>query len=236
MAALQEGGPRDDAPGARGGAATDRPGRPVPAATVARLPGYLGALAVLAERGVVTTSSGVLAQLTGVSPAQLRKDLSFLGTRGLRGVGYDVAHLTAELGCVLGLTRERRAVIVGVGNLGRALAGYPGFSDRGFVVAGLVDADPAVVGSRVAGLEVEPLARLAAVVEEHAVTIAVIATPADVAQDVCDLLVAAGVSGILTFAPRALRVPPEVDLRAVDLGSELQILAFHDRRRAVAGN
>ncbi|MFI2754445.1 redox-sensing transcriptional repressor Rex [Cellulomonas sp. P22] len=232
MATRREGDPREDAPGTDRDPGTGRPGRSVPAATVGRLPGYLRALAVLTERGVVTTSSGALAQVAGVSPAQLRKDLSFLGTHGRRGVGYDVAHLSAELGAVLGLTRERRVVIVGVGNLGRALAGYPGFSDRGFVVAGLVDADPAVVGSRVAGLVVEPPDRLAAVVEEQAATIAVIATPADAAQDVCDKLVAAGVSGVLSFAPRALRVPPEVDLRAVDLGSELQILAFHDRRRA----
>lgn len=216
------------------------PGRPrtkgsVPTATISRLPGYLRALATLMARGVVTAPSGVLAEVAGVRPEQLRKDLSLLGAHGRRGVGYDVAGLRAELEATLGLTRERRVVIVGVGNLGRALARYPGFPDRGFVVVGLVDADPAVVGTRTAGLVVEPLERLDALVRDQEATVAVIATPAAAAQDVCDRLVRAGVRGILSFAPRPLQVPVGVDLRAVDLGSELQILAFHDHHRSGGG-
>ncbi|RHA44342.1 redox-sensing transcriptional repressor Rex [Cellulomonas rhizosphaerae] len=210
-------------------------GRDVPPATVARLPGYLRALDALTEDGVVTTSSEELAERAGVNPAQLRKDLSFLGSYGRRGVGYEVAHLSEQVGVVLGLATLRRVVIVGIGNLGHALANYSGFADRGFAVVALVDAAPAVVGTTVAGLVVEPLDRLTAIVEGRGVSIGVIATPAAGAQDVCDALVEAGVVGILTFAPRALRVPDHVDVRAVDVASELQILAFHDARRTATG-
>ncbi|WP_407650350.1 redox-sensing transcriptional repressor Rex [Cellulomonas edaphi] len=209
--------------------------RAVPPATVARLPGYLRALDALAAEDVVTTSSDELAVRAGVSPAQLRKDLSFLGSYGRRGVGYDVAHLSEQVGVALGLATQRRVVIVGIGNLGHALANYSGFADRGFAVVALVDASPAVVGTTVAGLVVEPLDQLADIVTSRDVSIGVIATPAAGAQDVCDALVQAGVAGILTFAPRALRVPEHVDLRAVDVASELQILAFHDARRTATG-
>ncbi|MDC7122214.1 redox-sensing transcriptional repressor Rex [Cellulomonas fimi] len=205
--------------------------RTVPPATVARLPGYLRALHALAAEGAVLTSSDELASRAGVGSAQLRKDLSFLGSYGRRGVGYDVAHLSEQVEVVLGLTTQRRVVIVGVGNLGHALANYSGFAERGFAVVGLVDADPAVVGTTVAGLVVQPFDELHALVRANGVSIGVIATPAAGAQAVCDALVEAGVVGILTFAPRALQVPAHVDVRAVDVASELQILAFHDQRR-----
>jgi redox-sensing transcriptional repressor len=209
--------------------------REVPPATVARLPGYLRVLRSLTADGVVTTSSEELAAGAGVTSAQLRKDLSFLGSYGRRGVGYDVLHLSEQIAVVLGLTTQRRVVIVGIGNLGHALASYSVFAERGFAVVGLVDADPAVVGTTVGGLQVQPASALADVVGANDATIGIIATPAGEAQSVCDALVAAGVVGILTFAPRALRVPPHVDLRAVDVASELQILAFHDRRRTGTG-
>lgn len=205
--------------------------RRVPPATVGRLPVYLRALAALAAQEVAVASSRTLAAAAGVASAQVRKDLSFLGSHGRPGVGYDVDHLRRQLTVVLGLTSQRRVVIVGIGHLGHALANYSGFAGRDFVVVALVDADPQVVGSTVAGLEVEPTDRLEAVVAETAATIAVIATPAEGAQDVCDRVVAAGVTGVLNFARRSLRVPPTVDLRVVDLGSELQILAFHDRQK-----
>lgn len=206
----------------------------MPPATVARLPGYLRALQGL--EGVVTTSSDELAGAAGVTPAQLRKDLSFLGSYGRRGVGYNVAHLSEQIGVVLGLTTQRRVVIVGIGNLGHALASYSVFAERGFAVVGLVDTDPGVVGTSVSGLVVQPWEGLADLVRSTDATIGIIATPAASAQAVCDALVEAGVVGILTFAPRALRVPDHVDLRAVDVASELQILAFHDRRRAGLGD
>lgn len=206
--------------------------REVPRATVGRLPLYLRALAGLAAQGIRTTSSPQLAAATGVGPAQLRKDLSFLGTHGTRGVGYDVENLARQLTVALGLTSQRRVVIVGLGHLGHALANYSGLAGRNFAVVGLVDADPGVIGTTVAGLVVEPADQLARVVAESGATIAVISTPAGVAQQVCDVVIGAGVTGVLNFAPLAVRVPPEVDLRVVDLGSELQILAFHDRRKA----
>ncbi|TFH68296.1 redox-sensing transcriptional repressor Rex [Cellulomonas sp. HD19AZ1] len=220
--------------GRDGGRGTRR-GEAVPPATVARLPGYLRALEATAASGAVLTSSEELAHRAGVTPAQLRKDLSHLGSYGRRGVGYDVEHLREQVTVALGLSDVRRVVLVGVGNLGHALANYAGIAERGFSLVALVDADPAVVGTTVAGLVVEPADDLAGVVARAGATIAVLTTPAAVAQRVCDELVAAGVVGVLTFAPGTLRVPPHVDVRAVDVASELQILAFHDRARGAGG-
>lgn len=212
-----------------------REGQPVPPATVARLPGYLRALQATAAEGAVLASSDELAARAGVTPAQLRKDLSFLGSYGRRGVGYDVAHLREQITVVLGLADVRRVLLVGVGNLGHALANYAGIAERGFVLVGLVDVDPAVVGTTVAGLVVEHADDLREVVARTGATIAVLTTPASVAQRTVDELVAAGVVGVLTFAPGALRVPDHVDVRTVDVASELQILAFHDRARSAGG-
>lgn len=194
---------------------------------------YLRVLDRLAEAGVARTSSGELAAGSGVSPAQLRRDLSFLGSHGVRGVGYDVEHLQAQVAAVLGLTGDLAVVIVGIGHLGRALATYVAAAGTGFRVAALIDVDPTVVGTTVAGLVVEHDADLPAVLQRTAARLAVLATPADVAQGVCDRLVAAGVTGILTFVPVLLRVPEGVDLRSVDLATELQILAYHERRKAL---
>ena len=211
----------------------DRSGRdPIPDATVSRLPLYLQALTSLAERGVATVSSEELASAAGVGSAKLRKDLSHLGSYGTRGVGYDVQYLVYQISRELGLTQDWRVVIVGIGNLGHALANYGGFTSRGFTVAALIDADPNVVGETVAGLPVLPLGELDRVVAELRVQIGVVATPGPVAQEVCDRLVAAGVTGVLNFAPCVLTVPNGVMVRRVDLATELQILAFHEQRRA----
>lgn len=206
----------------------------IPGATVARLPFYLRALRDLVARGVSTTSSVELASLAGVGSAQLRKDLSFLGSYGTRGVGYDVDSLASHITQALGLTDDHRIAIVGIGNLGHALANYSGYGSRGFQVAALLDAAPAVVGTRAAGILVEHVDALEEVVAREQITIVVLATPAHHAQEVADRVVAAGVKEILNFAPRALRVPDDVDVRGVDVGSELQILAFHSQARAVA--
>lgn len=206
--------------------------RTVPRSTVARLPIYLRALDELVAGGVRTTSSGQLAALSGVGPAQLRRDLSFLGSHGVRGVGYDVDHLHAQVADALGVRTELAVVIVGIGNLGHALANYVARAGQGFRVAALVDTVPDVVGTEVAGLVVEHAQDLEEVVRREGVTVAVLATPASVAQEVCDRLVGAGVTGILTFVPRVLQVPPGVDVRSVDLATELQILAFHEQRKA----
>ncbi len=211
---------------------TPVPARTVPDATVARLPLYLRALATLAEGGVDTVSSGTLAAAAGVNSAKVRKDLSHLGSYGTRGVGYDVDQLLAMISGELGLTERRSVVIVGIGNLGHALAGYGGFASRGFSIAGLVDDDPRRAGETVGGVPVRPLPDLEEIVAADEVSIGVIATPAGAAQAVCDRLVAAGVTGILNFAPVVLTVPDDVDVRKVDLAVELQILSFHEQRKS----
>jgi redox-sensing transcriptional repressor len=206
----------------------------VPEATVARLATYLRVLGTLAERSVSTVSSEELAVAAGVNSAKLRKDLSFLGSYGIRGVGYDVTTLTEQISRTLGLTVHRRVVLIGVGNLGQALAGYAGFASRGFRIAALLDADPQRVGAEIRGLTVRDIADLESVVAEHGITIGVLAVPAPAAQDVCDRLVDAGVTSILNFAPVVLAVPEHVHLRKVDLAAELQILSFHETRKAAA--
>lgn len=206
--------------------------RGIPDATVARLPGYLRALGELAASGAVRVSSEELAQASGVRSAKLRRDLSHLGSYGVRGVGYDVAHLSFEISRELGLTRDWPVAIVGMGNLGRALAAYSGFATRGFTVVALLDDDPGVVGDEVCGLRVRHVDDLPAVAAAHHPAIGVVATPAASAQTVADALVAAGVSSILNFAPCVLDAPPGVDVRKVDLSTELQILAFHEQRKA----
>jgi redox-sensing transcriptional repressor len=202
-------------------------------ATVARLPVYLRVLSSLADSGVSTVSSDTLAGAAGVGPAKLRKDLSHLGSYGTRGVGYDVEFLIYQISRALGLTQRYSVVIVGVGNLGQALAGYGGFGTRGFTVAGLVDADRMRVGSIIADVEVRHVDELETIVSDHDVSIGVIATPASAAQDVCDRLVKAGVTSVLNFAPVVLSVPDGVDVRKVDLSIELQILAFHEQRKSL---
>ncbi|MDQ6649219.1 MAG: redox-sensing transcriptional repressor Rex [Actinomycetota bacterium] len=206
--------------------------RGVPEATVARLPVYLRALHGLAETGSTTVSSDALAAAAGVNSAKVRKDLSHLGSYGTRGVGYDVTYLVYQISRELGLTQDWAVVLVGVGNLGHALAGYGGFGSRGFRIAGLVDADPDRVGEIVAGIPVRHLDDLDEIVRTNGVSIGVITTPAVAAQDVCDRLVAAGVTSVLNFAPTLLSVPPGVDLRKVDLSVELQILSFHEHRKS----
>ena len=205
--------------------------RSVPEATVARLAIYLRVLTSLAEQGVVTVSSEELAAAAGVNSANLRKDLSHLGSYGTRGVGYEVAVLVERIEGTLGLTRHRAVALIGIGNLGHALAGYGGFATRGFHIAALLDADPERVGERTAGLTVRHIDELPEVVREHDIAIGVIATPAQAAQEVCDQLVACGVTSILNFAPTVLVVPDGVDVRKVDLAIELQILSFHEQRK-----
>jgi redox-sensing transcriptional repressor len=205
--------------------------RNIPDATVGRLPVYLRALSAMAGEGVVTTSSIALAEATDVNAAKVRKDLSHLAASGTRGVGYDVAYLIHRIRGELGLTQRWPVLIAGVGNLGHALANYKGFDERGFEVVGLIDADPSKVGEEIAGHRIEPLSQLERIVAEHAVAIGMVCTPADVAQDVADRLVAAGVRSILNFAPVLLTLPEGVSVRKVDLSVELQILAFYEQRK-----
>jgi|Tabmets5t2r1_1033131.scaffolds.fasta_scaffold13446_2 redox-sensing transcriptional repressor len=206
--------------------------RGTPEATVARLPVYLRALTALADQGVATASSEQLATAAGVNSAKLRKDLSYLGSYGTRGVGYDVEYLRYQISREIGLTQDWAVVIVGIGNLGQALANYAGFTTRGFRIASLVDTDPELIGSRIGSHTIEDMADLERLIEQHRVSIGVITTPASEAQAVADRLVRAGVTSILNFAPSVIAVPADVQVRKVDLSIELQILAYHEQRKA----
>jgi redox-sensing transcriptional repressor len=208
------------------------PERGIPDATVARLPVYLRALNALIEQGIGTCSSNDLAAQAGVNPAKLRKDLSHLGSYGTRGVGYDVEYLSYQIAREIGQTQDWDVVIVGVGNLGSALSAYQGFSTRGIRVAALIDSSPERIGSEISGITVSALDDLASIVAEREITIGIIATPGEAAQTVADALVAAGITSILNFAPALVQVPDGVDVRKVDLSIELQILAYHEQRKA----
>ncbi|MCX6510531.1 MAG: redox-sensing transcriptional repressor Rex [Actinobacteria bacterium] len=210
--------------------------RRIPEATVARLPVYLRTLLDVQTDGVTTISSERLAELAGVNAAKVRKDLSYLGSFGTRGVGYDVDHLLVQMSRELGLTRDWPVAIVGVGNLGAALANYGGFGDRGFPVAALIDADPTKVGTTLGGHTIRHLDDLPAVVNELGIAIGIIATPAAGAQEVADRLVAAGVTSILNFAPAVVTVPEQATLRKVDLALELQVLSFYGQRDSIGSS
>jgi redox-sensing transcriptional repressor len=200
---------------------------------VGRLPVYLRVLLEMAEAGTITVSSEVLAEAAGVNSAKVRKDLSHLGSYGTRGVGYDVAYLIHQVRRELGLTQHWPVVIAGIGNLGHALANYRGFSERGFEVVALVDADPAKVGEPAGGLRIQHIDDLPGIVREREIAIGVVCTPAAAAQEVADRMVAAGIRSILNFAPAIITVPQSVSLRKVDLSIELQILAFYEQRKAI---
>ncbi|HET7488793.1 MAG TPA: redox-sensing transcriptional repressor Rex [Acidimicrobiales bacterium] len=208
----------------------DRGRRRIPEATVARLPVYLRSLYELSD-GPGTISSERLAEMSGVNAAKVRKDLSYLGSYGTRGVGYDVEYLLYQISRELGLTQDWPVAIVGFGNLGHALANYRGFMARGFRIVAVFDSDSSKVGERVNDLKVHHLDDLSEVARDLKVAIGVIATPAGAAQDVADRLVGAGVWSILNFAPVVLTVPPHVSVRKVDLSIELQILSFYQQRR-----
>ena len=204
----------------------------IPDATVARLPLYLRALSELADRGVTSCSSEHVATAAGVSSANVRKDLSHLGSYGTRGVGYDVQQLRDRIAEAIGQTHNWDVIIVGAGHLGSALAAYQGFGNRGIHIAAVVDEDEALVGTKLGGNTVESAENLAALVKERNILIGIIATPPDGAQPVADQLVAAGVTSILNFAPTLVQVPEGVDVRQVDVAVELQILAYHEQRKA----
>jgi redox-sensing transcriptional repressor len=169
-----------------------------------------------------------LATLANVNAAKVRKDLSFLGSHGVRGVGYDTADLQREIRSALGLTRDFPAVIIGVGNLGSALANYDGFAAAGFCLVGIYDIDESKIGTIVGGQEVRHIEQLEKDVAENHVDIGMVATPASAAQEAAERLAAAGVGSILNFAPTVLRVP-DVAVRRVDLSTELQILGYYSQ-------
>lgn len=210
--------------------------RRIPEATIVRLPLYQRILSELRRAGVTTVSSEELAERAGVNAAKVRKDFSLFGSFGTRGTGYDTAYLAGQIDRALGADREWPIAIVGIGNLGRALANSDGFSSHGFRVAGLFDVDPFTVGTRVGSLTVRHLDELVPLAHgdggAQRPAIGVISTPAGAAQTVADVLVAAGVASIVNFAPRVLHLPAGVLVRYVDLSVELQVMSFLLSRHA----
>lgn len=204
----------------------------VPQTTIARLPLYLRCLMDEQKRQVLVVSSQELAALAGGNAAQVRKDLSYLGEFGTRGIGYEVDQLILQISRVLGLTRPRNVAIVGMGRLGPALLGYAGFAEKGFKIAAVFDKSPAKIGKRLGGLVVKDVADMPAVIVASQIEIAIIATPAPVAQKVADTLVESGIRAILNFAPIHVDVPGSVAVRQVDLSVELQILSFYLARQS----
>jgi len=198
----------------------------VPKVVVNRLSLYLRELQRLEAAGQATISSGQLGALLGFSDAQVRKDLGFFGQFGYPGVGYRCDELIRAMRDILGTNQLWPVVMVGVGNLGQALLGYRGFVRQNFRIVAAFDADPAKVGRCFDGITVRPVDDLPAFVAEHAIRLGMIVVPADRAQEVADRLVAAGVDGIVNFAPVTLALPPQVQVVAVDLAIELEQLSF----------
>lgn len=197
-----------------------------PKAVVNRLSLYLRELQRIESSGEKTVSSSQLGKLLGFTDAQVRKDLAYFGQFGHPGVGYRCAELVSAIRRILGTDREWVVAIVGVGNLGRALLGYKGFRSQGFRVAAAFDSDPSKVGMSFAGVAVEPTTALESTIRDRGVTLGLIATAAEAAQETADRMVAAGVMGILNFAPVTLSLPPSVSLVGVDLATELEHLSF----------
>ena len=198
----------------------------LPRASVGRLSLYLRRLEELLREGAAKVSSGQLGEALGVTAAQVRKDLAYLGSLGRSGIGYQTAELIRVIRRALGVDRDWAVAVVGVGNLARALLRYRGFQQRCFRFVALFDADPAKVGQVVEGLEVQPSERIASVVAATGAELGLLAVPSEAAQATADALVAAGVRGILNFAPAVLRLPPVVSLVSVDLTVQLEQLAF----------
>jgi redox-sensing transcriptional repressor len=194
--------------------------------TLNRLSLYLRCLQELGAEGVARVSSTELADRYGLSASQIRKDLAQFGEFGIRGVGYEVPQLRSRLRSLLGLDRERGLVIVGVGSLGTALVRFPGFNRDGYSVVGLADSDPRLVGRKVDGKAVEPVAALGALVRRTGATLGVLAVPSGAAQGAYEALAAAGIGAVLNFAPTQIRALPGVPVKTVDLRIYLEELGF----------
>lgn len=201
--------------------------RDAPDIVVGRLPIYLRALEKMRQAGHEITSSAELGGLLGISSAQIRKDLSHFGEFGKQGTGYNIASLSRELRRILQVESEWKVAVVGIGNLGRAIADYGGFANRAFVISLLFDSDPSIVGTIVGGLEVLPVAQMVGVIRKEGVLVAMITVPADEAQHVADTLVEAGVRAILNYAPISLNVPVSVHIQDIDPVLQLQHMTYY---------
>ena len=200
--------------------------RKISDSTVRRLALYLRFLEHSAAQGLTTISSAELARRGGTTSAQVRKDLSFFGSFGKRGLGYSVPELAARIRDILGLKRTHRVVLVGAGKMGGALLHYRGFRQHGFDVAAIYDKDPKKIGARSNGLVVRDIKSLEADLKREPTDIAILVTPAEAAQEVADRLVRAGVKAILNFAPVPLVVPTDVAVQSVNMALELETLSF----------
>jgi redox-sensing transcriptional repressor len=198
----------------------------IPGTTIGRLSVYVRALDKLRAEGTLTTSSEKLADLVGLTAAQIRKDLAYFGQFGVPGRGYYVEPLYQELATILGINRRWKVAIAGVGHLGYALLGYNGFKKQGFDVVVAFDRNPAKIGMVFEGIPVHDIAKAAEVIAATGVELGVLAVPAAGAQDACNALVAGGLKSILSFAPERLIVPPDVVVKRVDLAMELEWLAY----------
>lgn len=204
---------------------TDQPvARKLSTRALSRLPQYLRYLEALYAEGVAHVTSAQLAKALGCSDALTRKDVAAMGHSGRAGQGYSVEALRYTIAHILGVTSGRRVLLVGAGNLGAALMSYEGFGDRGMHITAVADNDPAKIGQTIGGYTILDINDIGT---DHDMELAIVAVPGDVAQDVADILVDAGITGILNFAPRRLQVPDHVRVQTVDLSAELQILAFH---------
>jgi redox-sensing transcriptional repressor len=199
----------------------------VPDQTINRLPIYLRCLTQARAVGIAVVNSLQLAQMAGTNAAQVRKDLSYLGELGRRGIGYDVEGLIAHVSNVLGLTEKRRVAIVGYGRLGGALHGYRGLADRGFDIVALFDDDPSKVGTKAGKVVVSSIGDLERELRDRDVEIVILTTPTSVAQELAERVAAAGVRAIMNFTYAHLELPEEVRVRPVDLSVELQVLSFY---------
>jgi redox-sensing transcriptional repressor len=195
-------------------------------ASVGRLSLYLRRLESLLREATPRVSSSALGEALGITDTQVRKDLASLGSLGQPGIGYDVAELIQVIRATLGIDREWRAALVGVGNLARALLRYHGFTERGFRIVAVFDRDPAKVGQWIDGLPIHPTERMREVIASKGAELGILTVPAEAAQEVADGLIAAGVKGLLNFAPRVIRVPVGVSVVGVDLTVQLEQLAF----------
>ncbi|GAB4256846.1 MULTISPECIES: redox-sensing transcriptional repressor Rex [Deferrisoma] len=203
-------------------------GLKVPEATIKRLSIYMRVLRDLEKKGVEVISSAELADICGVNAAQIRKDLTYFGEFGVRGVGYYVKELHFDIRKVLGLNQKRNVALIGVGNLGRALASYRSFTEHGYVFVAAFDVDPKKVGTFLpSGIPIEHLDELPRVAREKKIEIAIITTPAEAAQEAADAAVRAGIRGILNFAPVQVSVPEHVKMKRVDLTTEFDNLVYH---------
>ncbi len=199
----------------------------IPAIVVARLPLYLRSLNLLAEAGVTVISSAELGSRLGITPAQIRKDLSFFGEFGKQGTGYDVLYLRDQLKAILHLDRQWSVVLVGAGDLGRAIAQHAGLNERGFRIVAIFDRDPQRIGQSIGDVTVESMDMLPIVVRRRKLQIAIVAVPARQAQRAADALVASGIKAILSYAPIRLHVPETIQVRYIDPVIALQEMTYY---------